>query len=340
MYKLTVKASKRYQITVSDNLNEFGNAVVPTIVGNKVAIITDTNVAKLYGNALDEFLQNKTIYRYVVNAGEQSKSASVYFDLLERLCADEFTRNDTVIAFGGGVVGDLAGFVASTYMRGINLVQVPTTILAAVDSSVGGKTAINLDSGKNLVGSFYQPSAVYVSTQFFKTLPEREVQSGMGEIIKYAFLSKSVTLPMIKAGANEQLVYHCLKIKRYVVEKDEKERGLRALLNLGHTVGHAIESLSNYSISHGECVVKGLAFSVELSQSLYDIDQSKYSAMRELLTSCGHDVSCPFGAQQLISKIAHDKKGNGETIKFVTVKDIGKPKIVNIDYKQLQKYLG
>lgn len=340
MRKLTVKASKRYQITISDNLSEFGNAVRHHIVGSKVAVITDSNVDKLYGNALDEFLQDKAVYKYVVDAGEQSKSKSVYFHLLESLCADDFTRKDTVIAFGGGVVGDLAGFVASTYMRGVNLIQVPTTLLSAVDSSVGGKTAINLDAGKNLVGSFYQPSAVYVNTAFFNTLPKREIQSGLGEVIKYAYLSKSVTLPMIKEGANEQLVYQCLKIKRDIVEKDEKEKGVRALLNLGHTVGHAIESLSGYTLSHGECVVKGLAFTLKLSQNLYGLAQSKYDEMQQLLTFCGHDVSCPFSAQELINKIAHDKKGDGKTIKFVTVKDIGKPKIITIDYHKLQEYLS
>lgn len=339
MYKLTVKASKRYQITISDNLNDFSCAVLPTIIGNKVAIVTDTNVVKLYGGALDQYLQGKAVYKYVVNAGEQSKSASVYCDLLERLCADGFSRKDTVIAFGGGVVGDLAGFVASTYMRGINLVQVPTTILAAVDSSVGGKTAINLAGGKNLVGTFYQPSAVYVNTEFFETLPEREIQSGMGEIVKYAFISKSVTEQMIKAGANEQLVYHCLKIKRDIVEKDEKESGIRALLNLGHTVGHAIESLSNYSLSHGECVVKGLAVSLKVSKAIYNLDESKYGKMQQLLTLCGHDTSCPYSAEQLIDKISHDKKGDGKTIKFVAARDVGKTEIVKLNYKQLQEYI-
>lgn len=339
MYKLTVKASKRYQITISNNLDDFASVVAKVAQGSKVAIITDTNVDALYGNLLCEFLRDKTVCKYVVQAGEQSKSKEVYFELLEKLCADGFARTDTVIAFGGGVVGDLAGFVAATYMRGINLVQVPTTILSAVDSSVGGKTAINLDSGKNLVGSFYQPSAVYVSTQFFGTLPQREVLSGMGEIIKYAFLSKSVTLPMIESGASEQLVYECLKIKRDVVQKDEKESGARALLNLGHTVGHAIESLSHYAYSHGECVVKGIAYALKLSQKIYDIDQATCDKMQRLLNSCGHDLTCPYSAEQLIDKISHDKKSDGSAIKFVAVKDVGKPQIVKIDYQKLQEYL-
>ena len=340
MYKLTVSASKRYQITISNNLDGFGDVARKVVTGSKIAVVTDTNVDKLYGNALNGYLQGKTVYKYVVAAGEQSKSKDAYFQLLEQLCADGFSRTDTVIAFGGGVVGDLAGFVASTYMRGINFVQVPTTILSAVDSSVGGKTAINLDSGKNLVGTFYQPSAVYVSTHFFNTLPQREVLSGMGEIVKYAFLSKSVTLQMIENGADEQLVYQCLKIKRNVVQQDEKESGARALLNLGHTVGHAIESLSNYEFSHGECVVKGIAYAVRLSQKIYNLDQATCDKMSALLASCGHDLTCPFSVEQLIDKISHDKKGDGAAIKFVTVKDVGKPQIVKIDYQKLQEYLS
>ena len=340
MYKLSVNASKHYQITISNSLEEFASAVCPTVTGSKVAIVTDATVNELYGGALDGYLQDKTVYRYVVPAGEQSKSKDCYFHLLEKLSSDGFTRTDTVVAFGGGVVGDLAGFVAATYMRGINLIQVPTTILAAVDSSVGGKTAINLDSGKNLVGAFYQPSAVYINTGFFKTLPEREIKSGMGEVVKYAFLSKSVTLSMIKNGANEELVYECLKIKSNIVERDEKESGERALLNLGHTVGHAIESLSHYAYSHGECVVKGLAYTIKLSKRLYNVERSKYDAMQELLTSCGHDLTCPYSAKELIDKIAYDKKSNGKAIKFITLKEVGKPEIVTIDYDQLQEYLN
>ena len=340
MYKLSVNASKHYQITISNSLEEFAAAVCPTVTGNKVAIVTDTNVNKLYPNALDGYLQNKTVYRYVVPAGEQSKSKDCYFDLLEKLSSDGFNRTDTVIAFGGGVVGDLAGFVAATYMRGITLIQVPTTILAAVDSSVGGKTAINLDNGKNLVGAFYQPSAVYINTDFFKTLPEREIKSGMGEIVKYALLSKSITLSMIKEGASERLVHECLKIKSDIVERDEKESGERALLNLGHTVGHAIESLSHYAYSHGECVTKGLAYTLKLSKRLYNIDDGKYAAMHTLLTSCEHDLTCPYSVKELINKIAYDKKSNGATINFVTLKDIGKAEIVTIAYDDLEKYFN
>lgn len=340
MYTLKVNASRRYCITLTDGLSEFNQAVLPYIKGNKVAVITDANVNALYGGALNEHLKNKSVYTYVVGAGETSKSKEVYFDLTERLLKDGFTRADTVIAFGGGVVGDLAGFVASTYMRGINFIQVPTTILSAVDSSVGGKTAINLDGGKNLVGCFYQPSAVYINTRFFKTLPDREIKSGFGEIVKYAFLKKTVSKQLLESGISDKLVYECLKIKRDVVGKDEKENGLRALLNLGHTVGHAIESLSGYSVSHGECVAKGLVYSLKVSKRIFNIDQTEYDRMQQILKAGGHDLSCPYTAKELAEKISYDKKGDGKTIKFIALKGIGKPVIVRLDYKTLKEYIS
>ena len=182
-----------------------------------MALIVDENVNALYPNVLDGFLSEKTVKTYLVKSGENSKSHQVYIEILESLLKDGFKRNDTIVAFGGGVVGDLAGFIAATYMRGINLIQIPTTILSAVDSSVGGKTAINLSGAKNVVGAFYQPSLVYICLDFFKTLPRREIFSGRGEILKYAFLSKSVTPQMLKGDIAERLIYECVKIKRNIV---------------------------------------------------------------------------------------------------------------------------
>ena len=339
MYRLRVKASRSYNVTISDNLNDFVSEIKPFIKGEKVAIISDNNVNSNYSGILDGFFTDKKIYTYVVTAGEESKSEKTYFKLINSLSKDGFTRKDSVIAFGGGVIGDLAGFVASTYMRGITLIQVPTTILSAVDSSVGGKTAINLQSGKNLVGCFYQPYAVYINTSFFKTLPEREIKSGFGEIIKYAFLKKSVSYDLIKQGISEKLIYECLKIKRDIVQRDEKESNLRALLNFGHTVGHAIESLSAYTVSHGECVVKGMKYALKLSKSLHKISDEKYLKVQELLSVCGHDEECSYSVQDIVNKMAYDKKSDGRKVSFVSIKDIGKPEIVKLDYKTIENYL-
>ncbi|MBR1983239.1 MAG: 3-dehydroquinate synthase [Clostridia bacterium] len=337
MLKLKVKTSTKYQITIGSGLEGFNQSVDKYIKGDKVAIIMDTNVSKLYKNLLEEKLSAKKVFTYIVPAGENSKSKEQYFNLLEKLCSDGFTRHDTIIAFGGGVVGDLSGFVASTYMRGIALIQVPTTILSAVDSSVGGKTAINLENGKNLVGAFYQPRAVYVNTEFLKTLPDKEIKSGFGEIIKYALLSKKVTLDLVKNGISEKLIYECLKIKRDIVSKDEKESSLRALLNLGHTVGHAIESLSKYQISHGECVVKGLIYTLKISQKVFNLTQSQIDQINKIINCYNHDTSCEYSAEQIMNKVCFDKKGDGKAVKFVLLKDVGNPKIVSLTHQQIKE---
>lgn len=339
MYKLKVKASKNYVVTISNNLDSFSESVIKLLAGDKVAIVTDTTVDSLYNGVLDKYLNKKQVFKYVIKSGEASKNKDNYFDLITKLISDGFTRKDSIIAFGGGVVGDLTGFVASTFMRGITLIQVPTTILSAVDSSVGGKTAINLSEGKNLIGTFYQPSAVYINTEFFSSLPNREKLSGFGEIIKYAFLDKSIDKSLILDETNEKLIYKCLKIKRNVVSKDEKESWLRALLNLGHTVGHAIESLSNYQISHGECVVKGLYYSLKLSKKIYNISDEKFNEMINLLSCYGHDYTSNYSLESIVKKISFDKKCDGKLVSFVTVKSVGKPQIIKIKHEELMELL-
>ncbi len=338
MLKLKVKASKKYNVIIDSDINALVN-YKSVLTGGKVALIIDENVNALYPNALKDFLGERDVKTYVVNSGENSKSYQVYISILEKMLSDGFKRSDTVVAFGGGVVGDLAGFISATYMRGINLIQIPTTILSAVDSSVGGKTAINLSSAKNVVGAFYQPSLVYICLDFFKTLPSREIYSGKGEILKYAFLSKSVTPRLLQGDITERLIYECVKIKRNIVNKDEKEKSVRALLNLGHTVGHAIESLSSFSISHGKCVAMGLSKSIELSKKLYNLPQKEVDKMNELLSLYGEDLTVNYSLNQLIEKIKLDKKGKGETVNFITLKAVAKPRIENLNLSKIQELL-
>lgn len=336
MYELTVRASKKYKITVTKGLGLFCARVLPLLHGENVAIVTDDRVNGLFGDALDGFLCDKRVIKIVLKHGEKSKNAKNYLRIINALAENGFTREDTVLALGGGVVGDIAGFAASTYMRGITLIAVPTTLLAAVDSSVGGKTAIDLDYGKNLCGTFYQPSAVYINTEFLKTLPVKEIKNGLGEVVKYAFLSDTVTASDIK-NVGGDLIHRCLKIKRDIVEKDEKEKGERALLNLGHTFGHAIEKLSGYKIAHGACVAKGLVYSIEISKRLYGLSDKTVSEMYGLLKSAKHDLSCPFSAESLIAQITADKKRKGDGIKFAALKGIGKPEIAEIKISDLEK---
>jgi 3-dehydroquinate synthase len=188
MLKLTVNTSKIYDITIGRGLKGFKSVALNVVRGNKIAIIFDSNVYEKYSNVLDEYLDEFSIFKCVVLSGEENKNFENYYKLINYLAENKFNRNDAIITFGGGVVGDLGAFVASTYMRGISLISVPTTLLSMVDSSVGGKNAINLESGKNLVGTFYQPSLVYIATNFLHSLPNREILSGMGEVIKYAFM--------------------------------------------------------------------------------------------------------------------------------------------------------
>lgn len=335
MYELKVSASKEYGITVTEGLGAFCDRVLPYLAGENVAIVTDDKVNALYGDILLQYLPNKRVITIVIKSGEKSKNAKNYLRIVNTLAQNGFTREDGVIAFGGGVVGDLAGFAASTYMRGITLISVPTTLLSAVDSSVGGKTAIDLDAGKNLCGTFYQPSAVYIDTDFLKTLPKKEIKNGLGEVVKYAFLSDSVKKTDIKS-IDGQLIYKCLKIKRDIVQKDEREKGERALLNLGHTFGHAIEKLSGYKLPHGACVVKGLVFSIEISKRLYWLSDKTVSIMYNLLQCAKQNLKTEFSAAELIGQITADKKRKGDRINFIALKNIANAEIVNIGISELK----
>ena len=221
--EIKVSASKNYSVIIKDSLSELKNCAKSVIKGDKIAVITDKNVEKLYLSQIGDIFNDYSVFNYVVNGGEESKSITCFYEILEFLAENGFKRNDTVIALGGGVIGDLAGFTASTYMRGINLIMIPTSLLAMVDSSVGGKTAINLKSGKNLAGCFYQPSLVYINTEFLKTLPDREILSGLGEVVKYAFIGSGLTTEDLKGGITPSLIYKCVDIKRQIVENDEKE---------------------------------------------------------------------------------------------------------------------
>ena len=193
MKQLTVNASKSYQIIITDTFNQLNNYLAPILKGKKVCVISDSNVAPLYSNQINQQLKGFEVYNYQIEAGENSKNAENYVKILNFLADNLFDRDSAVIALGGGVVGDLAGFVAASYMRGIRLIQIPTSLLSQVDSSVGGKTAINLDKGKNLAGAFYQPSLVYINVETLKTLPQSQMLNGFGEVVKYAFISNTLT---------------------------------------------------------------------------------------------------------------------------------------------------
>ena len=339
MLKLNVNASRSYDITITKGFSGL-REVAEKFCRGKIALITDDNVEKLYAAAVMKSLKDYDVVKFVIEAGEKSKNGENFLSLVNGLAEHGFQRRDAVLALGGGVVGDLAGFTASAYMRGITLVAVPTSLLAAVDSSVGGKTAIDLPAGKNLCGSFYQPSAVYINTDCFGTLPQKEKKNGLGEVVKYALLDRRVTPESIINGAVERLVYECLSVKRDVVQADEFEGGKRMILNLGHTVGHAVEKLAAYTLSHGECVAKGLAAAIAVSRTLYGLSDETVAKMREVLNVCDFDLSLGFGADEISDCISRDKKSEGDEVNFVALKGIGEPRIEKIKINKLRKILS
>lgn len=336
--KLQVNASKKYDITITRGFDEFGAAVKSKLTGGRVALITDDAVAALYGERVLRLLGDFTVTELVIKSGEKSKNGENFLYLVNALAENGFQRGDAVIALGGGVVGDLAGFVASAYMRGITLISMPTTLLSAVDSSVGGKTAIDLPAGKNLCGSFYQPSAVYINLDFLSSLPEKELLNGFGEVIKYSFLDARVSLPE-KPVPEEKLIYDCLVIKKEVVENDEFESGRRMILNLGHTVGHAIEKLSAFTLSHGECVAKGLAASVAVSRRLFGLNEIAAAQMLKALKRYGYDLSPVYSADTIAECIASDKKSAGAEVNFVALKEAGTPAVQKISIDLIKEIL-
>ena len=334
MRKLTVKALKKYQVIITSDFNDLNTQVKKVFKGKRIAVITDTTVKKLYLDKVTSALKDFNVISYAINSGESSKNASVYLDIINFLAQNTFQRDCCVLSLGGGVVGDITGFVSATYMRGITFIQCPTTLLSCVDSSVGGKTGVNLQSGKNLLGSFYSPSLVYINTSTLNSLPEKEITNGFGEIVKYAFISKQITIRDIREKDYQNLIYKCLKIKAKVVKRHEFEGNYRRVLNLGHTVGHAVETLSTYSLSHGLCVAKGINAIIVLSTKYYGLTQGKVDKMKNLLTSYPFNLEIGYNSSEITQKIFADKKMENGVINAVLIKDIGKVKIQKLTAQQ------
>ncbi len=341
--KLKIKASKKYQVIIKGGYEDLASNLKKVITDCKVMVITDDNVYSLYGEQINKSLTGYKVYWHIVKHGESSKNTQNYLEIINLMASNRFNRKDCVLALGGGVIGDLSGFVASTYMRGVKFIQCPTTLLSMVDSSVGGKTGVDLEMGKNLLGAFYQPSLVYVNIDTLNTLPQKEIECGLGEIIKCAYLTKKVKKEDIIAKNYSKLIYECLKYKAYVVRKDEFEKHKRMLLNLGHTVGHAIETLDEYKNSHGLCVIKGIYQIINLSKKYYGFNEQKKQELLSLLYVLGLDndkLKNGYTAKELKDKILSDKKSQGEYVNFVLIKGIGKCEIVKISTDKIEEYLA
>ena len=302
----------------------------------KVCIVTDSNVEPLYASEVQGLLQKEfdCVQIFTFEAGEHSKNLETVSRLYEFLILHHFDRRDFLVALGGGVVGDLTGFTAATYLRGIDFIQMPTTLLSQVDSSIGGKTGVDFLQYKNMVGAFCQPKLVYINLSVLKSLPKRQIISGMGEIIKhglirdaayYRWLKENVPFIFSLAPAvTEQMVARSCQIKREVVERDPTEKGERALLNFGHTIGHAIEKLCDFSLFHGECVGLGILSAAYLSMQCGHLTAEDVEDIRKCLVSFGFSVSVSgIRPADVLAATKSDKKMIGNQVKFILLSEIG-----------------
>ena len=330
MTTITVNASKKYNIYIGDNLfDKIPDYIAEIFAKGKICIVTDDIVDGLYGKKLESLLSPKfEIVKFVMEHGEKSKNISTYASLLNFLAENRLTRSDAILAFGGGVVGDLAGFTAATYLRGIKYLQVPTTLLAMVDSSVGGKTAIDLDIGKNLCGAFYQPEIVICDYTLTKTLTDEFFADGCAEIIKYALIHDvELYHHLLENGKNfdrEYVISRCVCIKSEIVAADEFDGATRQLLNYGHTIGHAIEALSNFGITHGNAVASGMAIVARSSAENGLCSDECVSDTLKLIKAFGLPENTQFSANEIAGVIENDKKRKGGTIALVVPETTGK----------------
>lgn len=302
----------------------------------KICIISDSNVAKIYEKELEKLLENSfpTIINFTFNAGEGSKNIETVEKLYEELIINHFDRHDLLLALGGGVVGDLTGFAASTYLRGIDFIQIPTSLLSQVDSSIGGKTGVDFKQYKNMVGAFYQPKLVYMNLAVLRTLPKQQLSSGLAEIVKHGCIKDKAYFTWLDEHMEavfkldpwvlEEMIYRSCQIKRDVVERDPKEKGERALLNFGHTIGHAIEKLADFKLYHGECVAIGMAAAVYLSVKKGLLAECDLETVQSLLRKAGLPLSVKNqNAKDVLTATKSDKKMEAGHIKFILLNKIG-----------------
>ena len=346
-HSLTVDLGDRsYPIYIGTDLIEDASLLSNHIHGSSVLVVTNTTVKPLYLQQIEDSLNHLKIRFDVVTLddGEQFKTIDSVMTIIETLLTNRHDRKTTIIALGGGVVGDIAGFAASIYQRGVNFIQVPTTLLSQVDSSVGGKTGVNHPQGKNMIGAFYQPQCVIADIGTLNTLPDRELSAGLAEVIKYGLIYDASFFDWLEQNIhglmarNSELIGEAIMVscrtKADVVEQDERESGLRAILNLGHTFGHAIEVTMGYgNWLHGEAVATGMVMAADLSQRQGWIDSGVKSRIISLLEKCNLPVKSPpeMSVEQYMHGMSIDKKTINGTIKFVLLEKLGKA-VITSDY--------
>lgn len=346
MICIEIKASKAYQVHIGSGLlPELGRRLKAHCKAQKAAIVSDTNVFPLYGEAAVQSLEKAgfQVISFVFPAGEESKNADTYLRLLNFLAENQLTRSDCLVALGGGVVGDLTGFAAATYLRGIAYIQVPTTLLAAVDSSVGGKTAIDLPVGKNLVGAFCQPNMVLCDIDTLSTLPEDIFRDGCAEVIKYGVLyDPKLFAHLAEYGIHfqqEQVIARCVELKRDVVMEDEFDTGARMKLNLGHTVGHGVEAQSNFCISHGKAVAIGMCIVARAGRAMGYCSPEVCDRIVAAVKRFGLPTETDYDAGALFTSALSDKKRSGSRVDMIVPFDIGDCRITPMELTQIQSFI-
>lgn len=345
METVTVNASASYPVHIGSGLLAKAGELIAGVTSSRTcAVITDTTVERLYAAPVCRSLQDAgfRVYLHAFPAGEQSKNLAAYGGILEFLAESRLTRSDFAVALGGGVVGDMAGFAAATYQRGIDYIQMPTTFLAASDSSVGGKTAIDLAAGKNLAGAFHQPKMVICDTDTFRTLPEDTFADGVAETVKHGLIADRDFYQFLMReelrGRIDGVVRRNVEIKAAVVGEDEREHGRRKLLNFGHTLGHAIEKCSGYTVTHGHAVAVGMVLATRAAERLGYSPAGTLSRVTEALRRFRLPVECPYTAEELYAAATGDKKRDGGSIDVVVLEEIGRARTVRLDMDGLRKF--
>lgn len=341
MKRIRVNASREYDILIEKGLLEVAGGLIAENTAlspsRRALIVTDDNVDMLYSDRLKKSLSDvgyKNIVKFVFANGEASKSPEVLLELCRVLAREHFTRSDFLIALGGGVVGDLCGFAASIYERGIEFVQIPTTLLSCVDSSVGGKTAVDLPEGKNLIGTFYQPSLVICDPSLLDSLPCDIYRDGYAEVIKYGVILDSEFFDRLSMDDRPDIcdvIARSVEIKRDIVSADERDRSLRGLLNFGHTLGHGIELHTAFEYSHGAAVAVGMVLASRIAALLGICEDDIPSRVESLLKRYGFDTSCPINASELFDAALSDKKRNGKRLTLILPKAIGDACFYEVD---------
>ena len=355
MESLKITCSKTYDILIGESLLErAGDFVLQQCGGSKICIITDSNVSRLYSGALRKSLEHAScsVFEYVFPAGEASKTMETIEGILAFLAENRFDRNDVLVALGGGVTGDMTGFAAAIYMRGIKYIQMPTTLLACVDSSIGGKTGVDLPAGKNLAGVFWHPELVIADIDTFDTLTPQLWRDGLAEIIKAGMIADAsilndlsqatlsdADLGQLNKKDLKDIIVKALDVKRAIVEADEREGGARKLLNLGHTIGHAIEHCSGYAVSHGAAVAIGTVMAAAGAEKLGWSSEGNAALLKALFSKYGYSLYPGFDARALAKAALSDKKRRGDVITIVYPERPGKCQLKDLPVSELEQFI-